>query len=209
MGANHKMYSEYGAWSSLEEVTFLDWPAYGGEKTLHDVAKRLVTENGIKADDNIGGSSLGGMVAIEIYKILGNQKVVLIGSALNKSEINPLLRTISPLAEVTPLKLIQLFTGKYDSNLFEMFTEADSAFIKSMCRAIVDWEGYGDSEKDIIRIHGEKDLIIKCPKNCFQIAGGGHLITMTHQKECVNLINGLVLERQNCYLFQISERRNH
>ncbi|MDH3974837.1 MAG: hypothetical protein OEV42_11210 [Deltaproteobacteria bacterium] len=188
MGANHKMYSEYEPWNSLEETTFLDWPAYDGEKSLRNMAERIVREHGIKVEDSIGGSSLGGMVALEIYKILGNRKVVLIGSAVNKSEINPLLRTLSPLAEITPLKLIQVFTGKYDSNLSNMFTEADSEFIKSMCFAINDWQGYEGDQQDIIRIHGKKDMIIKCPEKCFEIADGGHLITMAHAGECVKYL---------------------
>lgn len=188
MGANHKMYSTYEPWNRLEEVTFLDWPAYGGEKSLSEVGKKLIDEYGITAKDCIGGSSLGGMVALEVYKILGNEKVVLIGSAVNKSEVNPLLRTLSPLVEITPLKLIQVFTGKYDSNLLGMFTESDSEFIKSMCRAIDNWQGYEGDQKNIIRIHGKKDMIIKCSENCFKIPDGGHLITMTHAEECINYL---------------------
>jgi hypothetical protein len=190
MGANHKMYSEHKEWEGLVETVFLDWPSYNGEKTFKAVAERLINEHKLTAKDYIGGSSLGGMVAIEIYKMLGNPKVILIGSATDKKEINPLLRKLSPLAEISPLKLIQVFAGKSQHSLLEMFTETESEFIKNMCLAINNWEGYAGPQKDIIRIHGEKDLVIKCPKVCFLIAEGGHLITMTHPMECIGFLTG-------------------
>jgi len=191
MGANHKMYTESEGWDELAEVTFLDWPKYNGEVTFNEVAEKLIKEHCITSEDFIGGSSMGGMIAVEIYKVLNNPKVILLGSAIDKSEINSLLRKLSPLVEVTPLKLIQVFTGKYQNSLLEMFTETDSKFIKSMCSAINKWEGYSGPKDDILRIHGKRDMIIKCPKKCFSIIGGGHFIAMTHPKECISLMKGI------------------
>jgi hypothetical protein len=65
MGATAAMYN--GLKNKLGfKVNFLNWPEYRGEKTYADVARRVIKENDINADDVVGGSSLGGMVALAI-----------------------------------------------------------------------------------------------------------------------------------------------
>lgn len=186
MGANTSMYN--GAWRNLHNVVFLDWPRHQGDTALSDVATRLIQEHGITANDWIGGSSLGGMVAIEIYKQLNNPVVVLLGSAMNRDEIQPLLRTLSPLASATPIKFIQSLTKNSGNSVIEMFQNSDPDFIKAMCAAIMRWDGFTGDRKMILRIHGEKDIVIKCPKDAEIIKSAGHLVAMTHSDECVRII---------------------
>ena len=58
MGATDAMYN--GLKHRLGfKVNFLNWPEYHGEKTYADVARRVIKENDIGADDVVGGSSLG------------------------------------------------------------------------------------------------------------------------------------------------------
>ncbi|MBF0492203.1 MAG: hypothetical protein HQM15_05430 [Deltaproteobacteria bacterium] len=186
MGASKDMYQ--GAWLKLPETTFINWPNYQGESSLSDVAQRVIQENGITAKDCVGGSSLGGMIALEIFKELKNPKVILLGSALNAQEIRPLLRLLAPLASFSPVKLIQSFTKSYDNLLMNMFSSSDSNFIKAMCSAASNWEGYEGDKKNILRIHGERDPVIPCPKEAEVIKNAGHLIAMTHAEECVGII---------------------
>jgi hypothetical protein len=65
MGATDAMYNGLKHKMGFK-VNFLNWPEYRGEKTCADVARRVIKENDINADDVVGGSSLGGMVALEI-----------------------------------------------------------------------------------------------------------------------------------------------
>ncbi|MBI4833667.1 MAG: hypothetical protein HY811_02450 [Planctomycetes bacterium] len=188
MGANHKMYTESEGWKELKDAVFPDWPKYNGETNFAAVAQRLIKEHKITSSDYVGGSSLGGMIAIEIEKILNNPKIILLGSALNKSEVNSLLIKLSPIAEITPLKLLQLFTDNIRNKLVEMFTGIDTEFIKAMCLAINKWEGYSGPLEKLVRIHGKRDMIIRCPEKCFAIPDGGHLIAMTHPRECIRFI---------------------
>lgn len=190
MGASSKMYTTSPEWNSLPETVFVDWPQYKGEKTLQEVATRLIDQYGIQSEDIIAGSSLGGMIAIEIAKLTDASKVILLGSAVNPAEINKLLLSLAPMAAVTPVKLIQLLSGKANSHLLEMFCETDDQFIKSMCLAIAEWKGAEDYQR-IERIHGSKDLVISCPENAHVINGGGHLIAMTHPQDCVRIIKSI------------------
>ena len=70
MGASKEMYQ--GAWLKFPGIACINWPRHQGEASLSEVADRLIQEYGITSNDWIDGSSLGGMVAIEIYKKLKN-----------------------------------------------------------------------------------------------------------------------------------------
>ncbi len=192
MGANSNMYPRE-KYISLQDVIFTDWPKYDGELSLEAVAKKVINQHQINNEMIVGGSSLGGMVAIEIAKTIGLKKVILIGSATNPDYINPLLQKLSNLAEITPVKIIQVLTGKvnkYSKNeLLNMFEESDRKFIKAMCKALFEWEGIGKFNGDVCQIHGEKDLVIFPPKkNVKIIPGGGHLISMSHAEEVANFL---------------------
>jgi hypothetical protein len=66
MGATSAMYN--GLRHKLPfKVDFVNWPVYHGEKSYAEVAQRVIDENEITAQDIVGGSSLGGMVACRIY----------------------------------------------------------------------------------------------------------------------------------------------
>ena len=190
MGANSNMYTQFPEWQNLQGCRFLNWPGYEGEKSIKDLALKIIKTHGISRCDFICGSSLGGMVALEISAILNCQKAVLIGSACSRDEVNQLLLWLAPLAKITPLSLMQKLTGKSNSSLLEMFSETDSRFIKSMCSAIQNWQGR-TGFKQLYRIHGTDDMIIKCPDDAFKIKGGGHLIAMTHPEECTNILKSL------------------
>ncbi|PCI40641.1 MAG: hypothetical protein COB53_00515 [Elusimicrobia bacterium] len=189
MGATSAMYD--GPWKSLPDSNPLEWPTHHGETTIADVARRMIDEHAISARDSIIGSSLGGIVALEIHRFLTLNQVILVGSAVSRAEINGLLLGLAPLAQITPLKFIQVLAGKTPTLMSSMFAEVDSDFIKAMCGAVAQWEGYTGSKERISRIHGDQDLIIACPADAHVIAGGGHLIAITHSEDCVRLIEEL------------------
>jgi len=137
MGANSNMYS--GPWRELFNMKFLDWPKYRGEKTLSKIAESVINEYNISRYDTVAGSSLGGMVALEIADILKIESVILFGSAVTKDEINPFLRLLSPLSDITPIKFIQAIAGKYPKEVLSMFSTTDTDFIRSMCKAAAVW----------------------------------------------------------------------
>jgi pimeloyl-ACP methyl ester carboxylesterase len=167
------------------EINFLDWPKYKGEKTYGEVAKRIIVEHQIGPNDVVGGSSLGGMVALEIAARLDSKAVALIGSALDPNDIAKLLTMLSPLASITPLSLIQKLAGKHENLVSQMFSDSDPDFIRAMCAYLREWPGYNGSLEKVKRIHGRKDHIIPCPHDgCEVIENAGHLIAITHAREC-------------------------
>ncbi len=191
MGATSEMYG--GPWRSLENSHAIDWPEYRGEKSVGEVAERLIDKHGIRSEDIVVGSSLGGIVALEIHRRVRTRHVILIGSAVAKDEINAFLLASIPLAEVVPMRMIQHIAGMGFDEVSSMFAKADGEFVRAMCAGVGKWRGYDGSLQDVSRIHGDRDAVIQCPKNAHVIAGGGHLIAMTHAEECIEIMSALLI----------------
>lgn len=183
MGADSSLYG--GPWRDLEDTVYLDWPKYSGEKSLSDLGKRLISDHEIKSSDLVAGSSMGGMVALEVAERIGISHVSLIGSAMSRDEINPLLTLLAPLANLTPVRFSHAISGSSSVGFSDMLMKTEPEFIKAMCIAVSTWDGTRVPEDKVTRLHGTHDLIIKCPENCVRIEGAGHLLAMTHPNECV------------------------
>lgn len=191
MGASSEMYDSLKRELGFK-VHFLDWPDYRNEVSYREIAERIVGENSINDCDIIGGSSLGGMVALEIATIVNARAVILMGSALAKNEINKLIALLLPLASITPLSLINKLAGKNENIVLQMFSRSDPDFIRSMCIYISSWPGYLGPADKVFRIHGENDHIIDCPQSrCEIVKNAGHLLAMTHAKECSEFIENI------------------
>jgi pimeloyl-ACP methyl ester carboxylesterase len=194
MGADESLY--HGPWRALPDTRFLNWPEYRGERTLPQVAQRIIREYSLTSQDIPGGSSLGGMVALEIAAELGCSTACLIGSALAKEEVNPLLRAAEPLAELTPWKFAKLIAKMSRGRLPQSFARADAGFLRAMCHAIAEWPGVPEAKFRIVRIHGTHDWVIRCPEDAHKVPGAGHAIAWSHAEECVALVRRYVLGGQ-------------
>jgi pimeloyl-ACP methyl ester carboxylesterase len=189
MGANSNMYS--GPWREIEDCCFIDWPPYKQEKSITDVANRLIEKHHIGQEDIVIGSSMGGMVGLEMANTMGLKLVILVGSATNPSEISPLSKLLMPFSFKPVVKLSQLVASISKDAISQAYYKSDSDFIVEMSKAILNWHGYKGSGTQIGRIHGKNDKFITCPNDCETIDKGGHLIAITHAHECVNYINSL------------------
>lgn len=184
MGADSRMYSA-PFYRKLPGVQFIDWFQYRNEQTISDAAKRIIGQHNITEKHIVGGSSLGGIVAAEIANQIKIEKLILIGSTLTPINVNPILKALSKLANIAPVDLIQTFAGKVgqtlENELIEMFSKAESSFIRAMCKAIFEWKGNSEPHCEVCHIHGVKDNVIYPPKNGIElIKDGGHLIAITH-----------------------------
>jgi len=184
MGADGGMYA--GPWRTIPDSGFIDWPTYRGETELHEVAIRVVEENGISDGDTIIGSSLGGMIACEMATLLKPERLILTGGVCHPDEINGLLRLMHPLANLTPIQFLGSLSASVPGELARMFTGVDAEFVRAMCLAVFRWGGLDPDAIRPVRIHGARDLVVPLPENVDKILpGAGHLIAMTHAEECV------------------------
>jgi len=186
MGEDAGMYSQ--AWHNIPDSKFIDWNGCEAEESLGSVAQRLCDKWSIQNGSIVVGTSLGGMVACEISKIVDLERLVLISSAKNKNEVSSLLSLIHPLIDLAPIKFIQNVVGKYPSDLGRMFSQSNAKFIRAMCKAIFDWDGLDESGISPIRIHGRNDKVIPLPGDTDLIVDGGHLISITHAADCIEFL---------------------
>lgn len=177
MGATAAMYD--GMRSHVRSgIDFVDWPVYRGETSYAELAQRIIAENEIMEQDIVGGSSFGGMVALEVAHIVKTKRVVLIGSAMHSGEIQPLLPLFSPFTALTPSFVAENLL------ISSMFAQADPHFTTAMCSYLLTWQGYRRPTVRIHRIHGKKDHVIPCPSaGCEVIDDAGHLVAITHPRE--------------------------
>jgi pimeloyl-ACP methyl ester carboxylesterase len=193
MGADGRMFPD--AWRTLENSSIIEWPTYDGERSIAALAKRVLAEHSIQAEDTIVGCSLGGMVACEIAKMKPVSSLVLIGSAITKNEISSLLSILHPLIDFTPLTFLQRCAAKLPADAAQMFSASDPGFIRAMCCAIFEWDGLTEVPSNLVRIHGRRDLVIPVPSGIQHILDGGHLISMTHSQDCVRIIRNEIITR--------------
>ena len=186
MGTDQRMFPE--PWSNIPSFVAHDWMPHSGEKKLADVAQVMCKVCGIRDGDVLIGCSLGGMVACEITKIRKISTLYLVGSATDKEEISNLLAFLHPLIKIAPIDWLRFLASKIPHELTQMFSGAETSFIRTMCFAIFQWEGLDIKTTRIYRIHGKHDLIIPPPNKVDLLLNGGHLISMSHAIQCVEFI---------------------
>lgn len=186
LGATDEMYNHQ--WKACDDFIFCNWPVYQGEQMISELSESLMTHYKITPKDSVGGSSFGGMIAIEIAQQLNSPNLLLLGSAINTYEVNQFLLALAPIVELTPISLVQWFVSQSKHQLSKMFCKTDPLFIQSMIKSLGDWKGLRSYHNRLIRIHGQKDRIIQCPKTCHSISNAGHLVAMTHPEVCIRLI---------------------
>jgi pimeloyl-ACP methyl ester carboxylesterase len=176
MGATAEMYDQVRS-HVQPGIDFVDWPAYRGETSYPKIAQRVIDENGITEQDIVGGSSFGGMVALEAAQLTKAKTVILIGSAMHSGEILPLFPFFSPF--IAPQNLFpEAFL------ITSMFAQSDPLFTAAMCSYLPAWKGYRRPAARVRRIHGKKDHVIPCPTaGCEVIDDAGHLLAITHPRE--------------------------
>ncbi|MEX2589476.1 MAG: hypothetical protein WD334_04665 [Chitinophagales bacterium] len=156
------------------------------------------------------GTSIGGMIAVELQEILKPEMLIVISSAKSNRELPgkyklfkalPFYRLLSGSFLKAISKLIIPIVEpdqKKEKETFEkMLGEKDPKFLKRTLDMIINWDRreYSDT---IIHIHGNKDNVIPV-KNVnynYLIEGGSHMMTLTRGKEISNLINKLLTEKK-------------
>ena len=125
-----------GPWHRIKDCRFIDWPPYNQEISIADLAERLIEEYQIDQNDTIIGSSLGGMVALEIAQITGLKRVFLIGSAINPNELSLLSKASMPFASKPIVKISQWISSWSKDKVQQMYSKSEPDFIVSMSKAV-------------------------------------------------------------------------
>ncbi len=207
MGADHRLYQKF----RLEHgpIHYLNWIEHGKSKTLADYAalmsERITTENNV-----IVGSSMGGMVAVEMSRIVKPLATVLVSAPTGRQEFPRILKTVNAIKLhklVTPGQVMKIagladtfmgFKTKEQRALFyEMLKGNGPEFLHFSVGAVLEWRNKQLPEGDFIQIIGSLDRLFKAPKadNAFVIEGGGHFTAFEKADEVSQIINSYIAKK--------------
>lgn len=178
----------------------IDWIQPERSESLQSYAFRLSEIIDPTTEFGILGVSFGGLVAIEISKILNPQMTILVSSAETKSELRKSYRTLAKLGILKvlpsntfnpPKKIAHFIFGTKSKKLLnEILDDTDLNFAKWAVNELINWNNL-DKVKNLIRIHGTHDKLIPITnsENVHLIDGGQHLMIVDRASDISNIIN--------------------
>ena len=196
MGADTRIFNNIELPSDYD-VTPVDWIEPNPTDTLTTYAQKLIIQYNIKPNSIVIGNSLGGMLAIEMAKLIKLKKVILISSIKTSDEFPryyKLFRAL-PVYKLVPGKvftslgfIIRPIFGRLvndDGWLFgDMLEKTSPTFLKWAMGAALYWKN------DVIlsnvhHIVGSKDKIFlsRHIQNATIIDGGTHVMIIDRAKE--------------------------
>ena len=187
--------ADYRAFEKLDftgyETHHIQWIQPENRESIAQYAKRISGQ--IKTENPILiGLSFGGMVAVEVSKLVKTEKVILIASAKTKHDIPVYYRwagqinlhKVLPLQWLVKANFINYWafgvTNISDKLLLKsILKETDLRFFKWAMHAIVKWSNT-EVNPAIYQIHGTTDRILpfRLVKAKYAIKKGGHLMTV-------------------------------
>ena len=199
LGADERLFSKL----KLEEFDkkFIKWIPPLNSESLPDYAKRLSAQINSNESFSLIGVSFGGMIAVEMAKILKPIRLILISSAKKYDEIPLNLKFFKyfPVYQLFSDGFIR-WLSRFNKNRFGIFKEEEkqlfaemllscpAGYLKGAMRMILDWKN-NDFPESIIHIHGDTDYLfpIRKIKNSISIKGGTHFMPY-HKAEEVEKI---------------------
>jgi pimeloyl-ACP methyl ester carboxylesterase len=207
LGADKRMYEQQLKVLPGAEVIEHLKPVEG--QSLTDYAGRVADLIDTRAPFILIGTSLGGIVSLELSRIISPQKIILIASVKCRSEMPGFIRAMKYL------KLHKLISGKgYKSFNNLMVRRLDSRgdspaaeVIKAMTRdtspefiewaidAVINWTPPQKFTTEIVHIHGTADQLFPFSniRNAIPVQKGSHVMNMTKADE----VNQILLEVLN------------
>jgi pimeloyl-ACP methyl ester carboxylesterase len=196
MGADTRIYNRVDIPEKYEVVP-VDWIEPHETDTLSTYAQKLIHQYDIQPKSIIIGNSLGGMLAIEIAKVMEVKKTILVSSIRTIDEAPFYFKVFRamPVYKIFTDKMFDLIKyfinpifGAEDKEgywLFrDMYEKTSRKFLRWSMGATVHWDNKVIPE-NVYQISGNKDMVFnyKRLKSAAIIEGGTHLMLFDRAKE--------------------------
>jgi esterase/lipase len=204
LGADCRLYQRIDL--TGHDVECADWIEPDKNDTLASYAQKMVNHYHIEGNSIVIGTSLGGMVAVEIAKIVHPEKVILISCPKTVNEMPAFLKVfrVVPVYKFIPAKsfsslgfLIRLVFGQMAQNgiwLFkDMLRKSSPTFSRWAMAAALHWDNM-TIPTNLYHITGDKDLVFpsKNIKNAEIIKGGEHTMVFEKADEVNKYLNWIL-----------------
>ncbi len=203
-GTDHTLYDNITFSKDLESrIVKIDWLPLHSNETLEEYAKKFIEAYNIKDNDTIIGTSMGGIVGIEINKNISLDKLILI-SSIKTWEEHPLFFKF-----LRATKLYKIITGHFLKSVLiaiaplygkkisqfgwfnKVFRQTPNQFLENGLKAILYWKNH-EIKGNTIHIHGTKDPLFPFSriKNVnFPIQKGTHAMIRLKANEIAGILN--------------------
>jgi len=200
LGADDRVFKNLNFYSNKPKA--IRWIKNKKNENLKEYCLRLSDQIKNNKELVLIGVSFGGIVAIELSKILKTEKLVIISSIKLASE-KPILYNLAKFSRILnliPSKIFNFhsfiidFLFDVNSNeekklIREFIRNNDSDFIKWSLGEILKWENK-KLPSNLIHIHGEKDKLFPFRKvnNPIPIKDGGHFMILNKHDEILSIL---------------------
>jgi surfactin synthase thioesterase subunit len=207
LGADDRLFGQL----KLENCTIhhIRWIPMLPEESMEQYALRLSQQIDTSRPYILLGVSMGGMISIEIARVLDPLCTILVSSCTNSAQL-PLkvtfwknLALYKLLDDKRFIAGAMLMKGQFGiedgpmSQLFlDMLKSAPKDYFRRAVHAILNWTGKDVPER-VIHIHGDKDNILpyaKIVKCDHVIKDGDHFMVMKRADEVSAIINEILLD---------------
>ncbi len=169
LGADERVFQKL--YFSKYQVTFVKWVEPIKNEPIEAYAKRISFQ--IKHPNPILiGLSFGGMIAVEVAKVISTEKVILIASAKNRKEIPFYFRLLGRMRIDSLIPASILKKSNFLSNWFfgiesntdklllkQILLDTNPIFLKWAIAKIIRWKNEV-AIKNIIHVHGTADRLL-------------------------------------------------
>ena len=201
LGADHRVFSKL-SFPKEYKINNIEWISPLKKEALSDYAKRLMSQIDYSNPFILIGVSFGGIIAVELCKLIKPEQVILISSVWNSKQIPWYYTFLGKLKlhQFIPSSILKSanfltywFFGaenKDQKNLLKkILVDTDSKFLKWAISKIITWNNNMNPE-NLLHLHGLKDKIlpISCIKADYEIKNGGHLMVYVQHKEVSEIL---------------------
>ncbi len=187
-------------------VSFIKWIIPNKNEPIKRYAERLAKQITVPHPIFIG-LSFGGIMAVEVAKLIQPEQLILIASAKNRMEIPFYYRLAGTLRlhKLLPAALLKkpsmianwffrISKQKDKQLLAEILKDTDKQFLKWAIDKIVNWRNKA-LPVNYTHIHGTSDRILpyRFVKANIAVDGGGHFMTVNKAVELTEILNSLLI----------------
>ncbi len=188
------------------DIIPVDWIEPDATDTLSSYSKRLIKQYNIIYNSIVIGNSLGGMMAIEIAKLVPLNKVILISSikTINEAPRYFSVFKMLPFYRMIPGKVFThlggfirpVFGGMSPQQLWlfkDMLRKTSPTFLKWAMGAVLKWQNTV-IPPNVYHITGDKDRVFnyKLIDNPTIVKGGTHIMIFDKAKEINKILKQIL-----------------
>jgi esterase/lipase len=207
LGADTRLYNNIDLLDN--EVIPVDWIEPYLTDTLKTYAQKLIHQYHINSGSIVIGTSLGGMIAIEIANQVALNKVILISSIKTIHEAPWYFKAFRKLPVYKPMSgellkkmgfLMKPIFGKYTADdiwVFEdMLKKSSPKFVKWAIGAVLAWKNE-TVPHNVYHLIGDKDMVFSYTriKDATVIKGGTHIMVFDKAKQVNKILKGILSKK--------------